>query len=611
MTSFKFISAIFKTVSILVILFNCNPELNRNPSGLLSILYTLSFSTSSNRSGSNSDSTSSQGSTTEATNNLPAPTIQNATDKGLVTSGFLIGSSVSGITSVEISIDNGTYSQATGTTTWRYQLPTGNSTWRDNSEHSVSIRGKDANNLNTVVTTIRVKKGRNRDINGDGYGDAVSSAQAFSSTQGKMYIFYSTGPNGITATQAISANRMITATGGNFGESMTLGDINGDGYADLVVGAGSLTTNTGASYIFYSSGTSGITQTTAASANRIINGEGTNNYFGSVMDTGDVNGDGFADLAVGAYGAQANRGRTYIFLSTGAGGITQTNASTANTIITGVNTTDYSGQSVVLADLQNDGFADLITSAPSFNTNNGAVYIFYSTSSAGISTAATSAANRTILGDSGGAPGGQFGYFMSSGDFNGDGYVDLAVPANIANTSRGRAYLFLSSASGIVATNATSANLTVTGENNSDRFGDTTCFADFNNDGYAEFIIGAGRNIGGASNGRVYMYSGSTTNPGGITVSASTLPKIITGNYAGRFGAAIGVSDINGDGYLDMLSSSNVAQPGGGSVNDGISTIFYNNRATSYFNQSTENTANTIITGELNATGRFGYNFPN
>ena len=133
------------------------------------------------------------------------------------------------------------------------------------------------------------------------------------------------------------------------------GDVNGDGYADVIVGAGGYSSNTGRAYVYHG-GPSGLSASPAFTAT----GEGPDNFFGvAVAGAGDVNGDGYADVIVGACGYSSYTGRAYVYHG-GPGGLSASPAFSA----TGAATGDGFGFSVAGAgDVNGDGYADVIVGA--------------------------------------------------------------------------------------------------------------------------------------------------------------------------------------------------------------------------------------------------------
>jgi hypothetical protein len=189
---------------------------------------------------------------------------------------------------------------------------------------------------------------------------------------------------------------------------------------------------------------------------------------------GDINGDGYSDLAVAAFGTTSNTGVIYIFYSSGSTGISSANVSSANRTITGASSNDKFGYSISIEDLNVDGYGDLVSGAQTYNANGntGRVYIFQSSGSTGISATNVSGSNATITG----ASGNDFFCVTSLGDFNGDGYPDLAI-GSYGYTSasfKGRVYIFHSpGSSGVSSISATAAgaNSILTGNSGSDKFG--------------------------------------------------------------------------------------------------------------------------------------------
>jgi len=117
-----------------------------------------------------------------------------------------------------------------------------------------------------------------------------------------------------TAPGTSNAGSVITGESSNnyFGRSFDTGDWNADGKTDLAVGAPGYSSDTGRAYIFYGDG---FIPMSAASADVVITGESSDNYFGTSLASGDWNADGRTDLAVGAYGYSSSTGRASIIIT--------------------------------------------------------------------------------------------------------------------------------------------------------------------------------------------------------------------------------------------------------------------------------------------------------
>ena len=409
------------------------------------------------------------------------------------------------------------------------------------------------------------------DVNGDGFDDVIIGAENFSSGTGKAYVF--NGGNSLDN----NADKILPAeyAGDKFGLSVSgCGDLNGDGNSDFIVGAPNNDqngTSSGRAYVYFNS------MSGTDIEDLTIIGEAAANYFGhSISKAGDVNGDGYGDIIIGAFGHNTNQGRAYIFF----GGSPMNN--TADLTITGISIGDAFGHSVSSAgDVNGDGFSDVIVSAYGYNSYSyqGRAYIYYGGSSMN-STA------DVIL--TGAAAGDNFGYGISSaGDLNGDGYSDVIVGAYgyNAGSDLGRAYIFF----GGSPMNNT-ADVTLNGFTAGDQFGFSVSSADdVNGDGYSDVIVGAYKYNGGTEQGRAYIYLGGSN-------MNSSADIILTGVSSGdRFGFSVSTAgDVNGDGYSDVIVGAQSYSSGRGRA-----YIFYGGT-------SMNSTSDLILTG-VTEFGEFGY----
>ena len=335
--------------------------------------------------------------------------------------------------------------------------------------------------------------------------------------------------------------------GADFGYSVsTAGDVNGDGYDDVIVGAqyyDNGQTNEGRAYVYYGS-TTGLSTTAAWTAESNQEGAG---FGGSVSSAGDVNGDGYDDVIVGAWGyenGQIYEGRAYVYY-----GSTTGLSTTANwTKESDLPEARY-GRSVSTAgDVNGDGYDDVIVGLNSGDYSNGVTdegrAFVYHGSASGLSTTAawTGKSDQVRC---------YYGYSVSTaGDVNGDGYDDVIVGAceyGNGQTHEGRAYVYHGSATGLGNT-----AVWITESNQAEAYYgiSVSTAGDVNSDGYDDVIVGAQYYDNGQTNeGCAYVFYGSTT---GLSVTADwTAESNVEYTTFGRSVSTAG--DVNGDSYDDVI----------------------------------------------------------
>ncbi|MBP7147218.1 MAG: FG-GAP repeat protein [Acidobacteria bacterium] len=384
------------------------------------------------------------------------------------------------------------------------------------------------------------------DVNGDGYSDAIVGAPAFDNGQGdegRAFVFLG-GASGLAATAAWTAER--DQSNALFASSVAAaGDVNGDGYDDVIVGASAWSNGEfyeGAAFLYLGS-PAGLQASPAwqVEANQVFAQLGC-----SVAGAGDVNADGFADVIVGANGYDSNKGAAFLYHG-GPAGLSTTVAR----VLQPTSTSSQFGVSVATAgDVNADGFADVIVGAnfhsnPSFN--EGAAFVYLG-SPAGVAAAPawTGEAN---------SPGAAFGTSVSTaGDVDGDGYADVLVGApefDNGQSNEGRVFLYYGNAA---ANLNARAPWTFEIDEADAYLGQSVAAAgDVNGDGRPDFAVGAPRSNYGAENaGRAYVFLGT---PGGVAAAPGWEFGIGPGSQSfGEFGAAVATAgDVNGDGFSDVL----------------------------------------------------------
>jgi hypothetical protein len=415
------------------------------------------------------------------------------------------------------------------------------------------------------------------DFNGDGYRDLATGAPGAvaggKAKAGAVVVNYgsSSGISGArhkTTSQSSSGVPGDSETSDRFGTELAHGDLNRDGYGDLVVGTpledvgGDVD---GGSVTILWGGSSGLSGGTTISD---PNASG-HDRFGQSLAVGDFTGDGKADLAVGSTGKDVwifkggftksggaagklrfdatqidsgaypdgavqlaagdfdNDGADDVVVGSAAGNFVYRGASTGPTFQTEAGP-GFAG-ALTVADFDRDGHDDLVVGSDFVSVSDqtakgGYVTVFYG-GAAGVDTTRSAVFSQ----DTAGVPGADesndlFGETLAAGDVNGDRYPDLAVGADFESIGSadqtGSVWVLRGGASGLTGTGAQSFNQGTAGvpgaNESSDLFGDAIHLADHNKDGRADLSVGAGGE--NSDDGAVWVLRGST---GGVTATGA------------------------------------------------------------------------------------------
>ncbi|SOD22310.1 integrin alpha [Nitrosomonas ureae] len=388
------------------------------------------------------------------------------------------------------------------------------------------------------------------DVNGDGFDDVIVGAYFANpngTNSGSSYVVFGKA-SGFEATMNLSeldgnnGFRLDGITAWDWsGRSVSdAGDVNGDGFDDVIVGAADADSNgtdSGSIYVVFgkASGfeaTMNLSDLNGSNGFR-LDGVSSLDYFGrSVSSAGDMNGDGFGDLIIGAWGAESNgfsTGISYVVFGKSSGFDAKMSLSEFDGSngfrLDGVAQADLTGYSVSNAgDVNGDGFGDLIVCAPgadSNGTNSGSSYVVFGKASGFEVTMNLSDLNGSTGFRLDGIAEGVWweGRIVSdAGDVNGDGFDDVIIGAPTTDTNgyhSGSSYVVFGKASGFDATMSLSDldggnGFRLDGGAERDQLGWSVSSAgDVNGDGFDDLILGAYRtDLNGDSSGSAYVIYG-------------------------------------------------------------------------------------------------------
>jgi hypothetical protein len=431
---------------------------------------------------------------------------------------------------------------------------------------------------------------------------------------------------------------------GSASNGIAFGDVNGDGVDDMIVGAPTISDTpiegrAGEAFVVYGTRflSAGVLDLSSQSAETPpaagplqpqttrIRGRSDGDQAGWAVASGDINGDGYDDVLLGAReaapGARTTAGEVCVVygkpdlpgksidlgeLAAPGGGKTP---ATSLTLILGDDAYDRAGWSLACDDIDQDGYDDLLLGAPRYiphgqtGRKSGEVAIVYggpglpgTTVDLDTNGAVSAAGETRILGQEGGPEEYYiFGYALAAGDVNGDGFPDVIVGARIAGPAAGAysgaAYIVYGRENlrGRIIDLRTSGTISPAGETRilgtpvDEWHGSSVAAGDMNGDGLEDVVLGCHETNapGGEKAGVVYVAFGDSDLPGAILDLRRQSPphrtgvaRILGADAEDRLGASVACADVNGDGLDDLILSACTADPPGGTDAGEVAIVY-------------------------------------
>lgn len=370
------------------------------------------------------------------------------------------------------------------------------------------------------------------------------------------------------------ANFDFTLVGGSdylsIGISLSTGAIDASTSSDVVLGSVGGSDERGWVFMLWYN-------ETGYQSNTGISGASAMDHFAYASASGDVSGDGYDDVIIGAPGFSGGDYDGAAFVYYGGAPF-----DTTSDLQVYSSQNETLGHSMAVGDFNNDSYDDLAVGAPHYNGDDGAVYIYFGSSSGLSNRQPPDMMYAAEYSDE------LFGWNLTAADFNGDGYDDLLVgaPSNDeGGVNRGRAYIFYGGNGKDMDGDA--ADIDIEGNSNGEQFGWDVAAGNFDGNSSIDAVISAPTYD--TDKGRVYVYSYFTS------PTESTPNATLYRGDSEKFGSSLATINYDEDSYDDALVGAPL-NDSGGDTNKGVAYIYRGNQSMGSWFPLPGNGGNTSVT---------------